>query len=89
MFIINSFSFLETIAAHKSSVEAISACSSQDYFVSAGRDSTINIWNSSTLRPKALPVYDKYLCCHNILRIDRNPFHLQILPQAGRCENSW
>ena len=54
MFIINSFSFLETIAAHKSSVEAISACSSQDYFVSAGRDSTINIWNSSTLRPEVI-----------------------------------
>ena len=54
LFIIISFAFIETIAAHKSSVEAISACSSQDYFVSAGRDSTINIWNSSSLRPEVI-----------------------------------
>lgn len=49
-----SFAFLETIAAHKSSVEAICACTTEDYFVSAGRDSTINIWNSSSLRPEVI-----------------------------------
>lgn len=49
-----SFTFLETITGHKSSVEALTVCPQEDYFVSAGRDSTVIIWSSKTLRPEVL-----------------------------------
>ena len=50
----HSFAYMETIAAHKSSVGALAACAVKDYFVSAGRDSTINIWKSITLNPDSI-----------------------------------
>ena len=49
-----SFSILETINAHKSNVSTLAFCASQDYLVTAGRDSSINLWSTRTLRPEVL-----------------------------------
>lgn len=49
-----SFSILETISAHKSNVSTLAFCASQDYLVTAGRDSSINLWSTRTLRPEVL-----------------------------------
>lgn len=35
-------------------MEALTVCPQEDYFVSAGRDSTVIIWSSKTLRPEVL-----------------------------------
>jgi WD40 repeat protein len=50
----SSFSFLETIAAHKSSVNALIACDKEQYLASAGRDSSINLWNTKSLMPATI-----------------------------------
>lgn len=50
----SSFSFLETINAHKSNVCVLAFCPTLDYLVTAGRDSSINLWNTQSLRPEAL-----------------------------------
>ena len=50
----SSFSFLETINAHKSNVCVLAFCPALDYLATAGRDSSINLWNTQSLRPDAL-----------------------------------
>ena len=49
-----SFAILETINAHKSNVSTLAFSAAQDYLVTAGRDSSINLWSTQTLRPEVL-----------------------------------
>lgn len=50
-----SFAYLESIMAHKSSVNTMVASEKGNFLVSAGRDSSINIYDTTTLSPENLP----------------------------------
>lgn len=52
--VIASFRYLETISAHKSSVNTMVFCEAHDYLVTAGRDSSINLWSTISLSPENL-----------------------------------
>lgn len=49
-----NFRYLETISAHKSSVNTMVFCEAHDYLVTAGRDSSINLWSTISLSPENL-----------------------------------